>query len=89
MQIIYVDRTIRDENSVLLQEALEPHYIHEVGGERLTTRLTATIRDRHSIDNISAVTGLVRLLVGWLEKLQNRNRFGALIGFQLVGFEAL
>jgi hypothetical protein len=37
----------------------------------------------------SAVTGLVRLLVGWLEKLQNRNRFGALIGFQLVGFEAL
>jgi len=38
---------------------------------------------------ISAVTGLVRLLVGWLERLQNRNRFGALIGFQLVGFEAL
>ena len=37
----------------------------------------------------SAVTGLVRLLVGWLEKLQNRNRFGVLIGFQLVGFEAL
>jgi hypothetical protein len=37
----------------------------------------------------SAVTGLVRLLVGWLEKLQNRNRFGALIGFQLVGFKAL
>ena len=37
----------------------------------------------------SAVTSLVRLLVGWLEKLQNRNRFGALIGFQLVSFEAL
>ena len=37
----------------------------------------------------SAVTGLVRLLVGWLEKLKNRNRFGALIGFPLVGFEAL
>ena len=37
----------------------------------------------------SAVTGLVRLLVGWLEKLQNRNRLGVLIGFQLVGFEDL
>ena len=34
----------------------------------------------------SDVTGLVRLLVGWLEKLQNRNRFGALIGLQPVGF---
>ena len=32
------------------------------------------------------VTGLVRLSVGWLEKLQNRNRFGALIGLQPVGF---
>ena len=37
----------------------------------------------------SAVTGLVRLLVCWLEKLQNRNQFGALISFQLVNFEAL
>ena len=34
----------------------------------------------------SDVTGLVRLSVGWLEKLQNRNRFGALIGLQPVGF---
>ena len=41
------------------------------------------------IISVSDVTGLVRLLVGWLEKLQNRNRFGALISLQLVGFEAL
>jgi len=27
----------------------------------------------------SDLTGLVRLSVGWLEKLQNRERFGALI----------
>jgi len=37
-------------------------------------------------DMLSDVTGLVRLSVGWLEKLQNRNRFGALIGLQPVGF---
>ena len=35
---------------------------------------------------VSDVTGLVRLSVGWLERLQNRNRFGALIGLQPVGF---
>jgi hypothetical protein len=34
----------------------------------------------------SDVTGLVRLSVGWLEKLQNLNRFGALIGLHPVGF---
>ena len=33
----------------------------------------------------SDVTGLVHLLVGWLEKLQNRNWLGALISLlQLV-----
>ena len=36
----------------------------------------------------SDVTGLVRLLVSRLEKLQNRNWFGALIGLQPVGFRS-
>ena len=43
-----VERTAKNEDSVLLQETLEPHYIHGVGGERLTTKLTTTIRNCHS-----------------------------------------
>jgi hypothetical protein len=45
-----VDQTIQNEDTVLLQEALEPHYIHEIGGERLATGLTTTIGNRHSVD---------------------------------------
>jgi len=33
--------TIKNENSVLLQEALEPHYIHEVGESRAPLNLTS------------------------------------------------
>ena len=57
-------------------------------GPDVTDYLSALTR-AYQVPTLSAVTGLVRLLVGWLEKLQNRNRFGAFIGFQLVGFEAL
>ena len=50
--LLRVKRMIKNEDSVLLQEALEPHYIHEVSGERLTTRPT-TIRNRHSVDTLA------------------------------------
>ena len=61
-----VNRTIKNEDSELLQEALEPYYIHEVGGKRMTTMLTiklmTTIRNCHFVDNA------IRLAIG------NRNR---------------
>ena len=44
-------------------------------------------KSRTGQPTISDVAGPVRLLVGWLEKPTNRNRFGALIDLQLVCFE--
>ena len=37
------------EDSISLQEVLEPHYIRQVGGKRLTTILTITTRNYYSI----------------------------------------
>ena len=54
--LLRVERTIKNEDSIVLQEALEPHYIHEVGGERLTT---TTIRNRHSVDTLALLSGSV------------------------------
>ena len=54
--VLRVEPAIENEDSVLLQEALEPHYIHEVGGERLTT---TTIRNRHSVDTSALLSGSV------------------------------
>lgn len=58
-QVLRVERAIENEDPVLLQEALESYYIHEVGGERLTTRLTTAVRNRDSIDTMAPLSGSV------------------------------
>ena len=57
--VLRVERAIKNEDSVLLQEALEFHYIHEVDGESLTARLTTAVRNRHSIDTLAPLSGSV------------------------------